>query len=155
MALNPKNRTRAITVEGTDIGVTRYKLYRKAFSRINESIEQGFYLEAIAIIESLISDRLESRLTFLKGSDFGFKTLGTLIRETKNVESDLYLKDLITNELNSWREIRNKAVHELPKLAHGDTSTWDDRIQALIPCAEDGRAILQAIHKRCRQLRRA
>ncbi|MBK8182926.1 MAG: hypothetical protein IPK63_08495 [Candidatus Competibacteraceae bacterium] len=70
MASNPKNRNRAIATADNNIGITRYQLYKRAYAKINESIKQGFYLEAISIIESLISDRLESRLTFLKGSDF-------------------------------------------------------------------------------------
>jgi hypothetical protein len=154
MASNPKNRTRAIATAGNNIGTTRYQLYKRAYARINESIKQGFYLEAISIIESLISDRLESRLTFLNGSNFGFKTLGQLISETNRVETDSQLKDFVTNNLDSWRLVRNKALHEMAKLADGDTSTWDDRIKALVPCAKDGLVILRAIDKRYKQLRK-
>jgi hypothetical protein len=38
------------------------ELFRKAFSRIEKSISRGFHLEAIAIIESLICDRLETSI---------------------------------------------------------------------------------------------
>lgn len=108
-------------------------------------MKQGFYLEAIAIIESLVSDRLESRLTFLKQADTSFKTLGTLINESKSLETDPLFKTLVTVDLNNWRELRNKAMHEMVKLASGDVSTWDDRVKALVPVAEEGLKILRAI----------
>ncbi|MFZ1324828.1 MAG: hypothetical protein WAT67_02175 [Candidatus Contendobacter sp.] len=154
MALKPKNRTRAIATAGNNIGITRYQLYKRAYARINESIKQEFYLEAISIIESLISDRLESRLTFLKGSDFGFKTLGQLISEINKVEADSQLKDFVTKNLDSWRFIRNKALHEMAKLEQGNILTWDDRMKDLAPCAKDGLIILRFIDRRCSQLRK-
>jgi len=42
----------------------------------------------------------------------------------------------------------------MAKLADGDTSTWDDRMKACVPCAKDGLVILRTIDKRYRQLRK-
>src|SRR3990167_3525749 len=69
MTSSSSPRKRAIATSDTTIGSTRYNLYKQAYSRINDATKQGFFLEAITIIESLISDRLESRLTFLKKHD--------------------------------------------------------------------------------------
>lgn len=64
----------------------RGMLYKNAFSRINLAMEQGFHLEAISLIESLVSDRLESRLSFLKQKDFSFEPLGSLIKEIGRIK---------------------------------------------------------------------
>lgn len=101
-----------------------------------------------------MSDRVESRLTFLKGKDFSFKTLGGLIDESRRIETDPALEDLITPRLDKWRKARNKTLHEMVKLAEGETATWIDCVQALIPVANEGRATLRAIDKRYRELRK-
>lgn len=148
-----RKRTRAIAVPGSNVGDARYHLYRQAYRQINQALEQGFYLEAITLVESLVSDRVESRLTFLKGTDFSFKTLGSLIAESKKVETDPVLKQLVTQRLDNWRDARNRALHEMAKLADGDAATWDDRVQSVIPVAEEGLATLRAIDKRYQELR--
>ena len=47
------------TVQNEKAG-ERYAVYATTLQRVNEAIEQGFFLEAIALIESIISDRLAS-----------------------------------------------------------------------------------------------
>ena len=147
-------RTRAVAASGSHIGGVRHHLYRQAYRQINRALEYGFYLEAITLIESLVSDRLESRLTFLKKTDFSFKTLGTLIAESKRIETDSALKELIAQRLDKWRNDRNRALHEMVKLADGDTATWDDRMKAVVPIAKEGLATLRAIDKRYKELRK-
>lgn len=152
MGTSTHKRTRAIAVPGSPVGGMRYKLYRQAHAQINLALEQGFYLEAITLVESLASDRIESRLTFLRQSDFSFKTLGCLIAESRRVETDQLLKDLVTQRLDAWRVTRNKSLHEMAKLADGDATSWNDRVQAVIPVAKEGLATLRAIDKRYKEL---
>lgn len=38
----------------------KFRAYRESWTRIKEAQKQGFYLEAITIEESIISDRLSS-----------------------------------------------------------------------------------------------
>ena len=130
----------------------RYHLYKQAYAQIKRAMEQGFYLEAITLVESLASDRIESRLTFLKGADFSFKTLGALIQESKRTETDTTLKYLVAQRLSTWRIARNKSLHEMAKLANGDTTNWDDRMRDVKPIAKEGLATLQAIDKRYKVL---
>ena len=154
MAIQPKKRIRALAIPGSIIGPARQHLYRQAYAQIKKATEQGFYLEAITLIESLVSDRLESRITFLKHTDFSFKTLGELIAETKKLETDTDFRDLVVTRLDKWRDSRNRSLHEMAKLADGDTSNWNDRVKTIIPIAEEGSATLRAIDKRYKQLRR-
>jgi hypothetical protein len=44
------------------VAQNRHEIYVKAFEHYSLAMDQGFYLEAIAIIESIIADRMESRL---------------------------------------------------------------------------------------------
>ena len=147
-------RTRAVAIPGSDVGGVRYHLYRQAYTQINRALELGFYLEAITLVESLVTDRVESRLSFLKKTDFSFKTLGTLIAESKKLEPDAVLKDLVTQRLDQWRDARNKALHEMAKLANGVATTWDERVQNVVPVAKEGLTTLRAIDKRCKELRK-
>jgi len=150
-----KERTRALAKEGNNVGQERYLLYKQAYGRINQSIENGYHLEAIAIIESLVSDRLESRLTFIKGADFSFKNLGPLINATRSDETDEELKSLIVNDLNAWRERRNRSLHEIVKKADGDASTWKERAVEIEQVAKDGLNILRKIDNKYKKLKRA
>ncbi len=150
-----ETRIRAIAEEGTNVGQERHLLFKQAYGRINHSMENGYYLEAITIIESLVSDRLESRLTFLKGTDFSFKNLGQLINAARNDETDDELKTLIIADLDSWREKRNTSLHEMAKKADGDASTWEDRVADIKQVAIDGLDILRKIDNKCTKLRRS
>ena len=136
-----------------ETGQKRYQLYKKVHERINESIEKGFHLEAISLIESLISDRLESRITFLKGNDFSFKTLESLIRRIEVEEDDREFKLIVLDELKEWKNDRNKALHEMAKMEINDTETWEERMVNVQKIAEDGKELLKKIKKREQKLR--
>ena len=155
MATTATPKTRAIATPGTGVGTARYHLYRMAYGRIKGAMDDGYYLEAITLIESIVSDRLESRITKLLGTDFSFKTLGALINKSKSVETDASLSALVQTDLDDWRQLRNEALHAMAKLANGDSSTWEDRMLALVLIAEDGIQVLKAIDSRCTALRKA
>lgn len=129
-------------------------MYKSAYSRIAESSKAGFHLEAITIIESLISDRLESRLTFVLQRDFSFQHLGSLITKARQVETDPTLLNLVDQDLDKWRKSRNKALHEMAKIADGDTSSWQDRVNGLVPISEEGLKLLKTIEKQIRALKK-
>lgn len=128
-------------------------MYRAAYARINEANKAGFHLEAITIVESIVADRLESRLTQVIGKDFSFQHLGSLITKARQVEEDPILYALIDKDLDNWRKSRNKALHEMAKIATGDTATWADRVAGLVPISKDGLALLRKITNRIRVLR--
>lgn len=146
-------RTRAIAHPGSQTAAMRAAMYRAAYARITEATKAGFHLEAITIVESIVADRLESRLTFVLGRDFSFQHLGSLITKARQTETDPILLSLVDNDLDSWRKSRNKALHEMAKIASGDTTTWSDRVAGLIPISKDGLALLRSIDKRIKELR--
>jgi biopolymer transport protein ExbB/TolQ len=151
MKITQAIRIRAIATEGSNVGTYRQDLYRNAFKRIKQATDQGFNLEAITLIESLISDRLESRLSFLLKEDFSFKTLGVLINKAKRIENNEELKLVITSDLNKWRNQRNSALHEMIKIQEGETPSWEDRISNLKNVSESGLKLLRKIDLLCRK----
>src|SRR4051812_30296289 len=99
-----KNRAVADGVSG--IGVHRYQLYRRAWERVQQSADAGYFLEAITLLESLLADRLESRASFLTGKNEGFSTLGKLIAIFRNHESVPEFRALV-ERIDDWRRRRN------------------------------------------------
>ena len=146
-------KIRAINLAGNSVGKQRQGIYQQAHEHIVIAMDSGFYLEAITLIESLISDRLESRLTYLLGTDFSFKVLHDLIKETQKNEADEILLNLVTIDLDEWRKQRNKAIHEMVKIVEGDTSTWEYRSNKLPAIATEGHALLRKIERRVQSLR--
>jgi hypothetical protein len=145
-------KTRGKAYEGEGYGDLRYRLFVAARKRIEKAIGAGYYCEAITIIESIIADRLESRLSYLKDEDFSFKNLGGLIKESRMLESNPDLLELM-NDLDSWREARNKAIHELVKIESGkELSSWDQRMQEMGQTADEGYRILKLIYGRVADL---
>ena len=137
-----------------NISQLRFQLYKKAHERINESIEKGFYLEAITLIESLISDRLESRISFLTDSNFGFEALGTLIKKIKVIEEDDEFKEIVSIELDRWRIKRNEALHQMAKIDIDNLQTWESKIIDLKEISINGNDLLKKIKSREQKLRR-
>ena len=106
-----------------------FERYRDAWRRINSAIKLGFYFEAIAIEESILSNRIISFLygvrklgqVTIRGRSPRFVCLIKLWREACE-ESRGYWQnpgDLI-DRVNAWRAKRNDAVHALTRAFPGE-----------------------------------
>src|SRR5207253_1609620 len=116
------------------------------------AIKENYPCEAIAIIESVITDRLESRLSYLERTNVGFETLGPLIQRLNRIETDTELRNML-GHLDGWRERRNVAIHELVKIESGAPgASWPERILALQNTADDGYELLKAVYTRVAEL---
>lgn len=141
----------------TNDGMQRHNLYASVLAKRKKAMEDGYYLEAVTLTESIVADRLESRLSFLKGEDFSFKPLGPLIIEAGKVETDEELKALVTDEengLEAWRKRRNNAIHELAKIEEDSSVPWGARYEEVRQCAESGYELFRKINARVNKLRR-
>ena len=76
-------------------GQEKYKIIKGAISHYNTAIENSFFLEATTLMESLISDRLESRLGELKKEQISFDTIGNLLDALRKLEEDTVLKEIM------------------------------------------------------------
>ncbi len=146
----------------------KYESYKEAWARIDSACENKFFLEAITIEESIISDRITSYLArpgsagLLQSKGNGphfhsLKSLNTKLR--KDVGGPVQhgdFKDLCAS-LEEWRSNRNTAIHAIVKSDPGTpTSPVEDFLADAEKCAEQGKKLARAIcawHKS--QLRRS
>lgn len=142
---------------------TKGERYSYAWTRIAEASAAGFYLEAITICESIVSDRLAS---FLHGCDdevTDTSPFSKLIKRAKKqldtpVKKQLDLKvswqtnkarlsteDLFA-DLDLWRKERNRCIHAIAKSSPGTgmTSSADfDRESR--QCAREGEKLARLV----------
>lgn len=144
---------RKINKPGNSVGKQRQALYANAYTRIDEAIKQGFFLEAITIEESIITDRLEARVAWLsEQTQREFRNLGPLVRilkgDDKNIkirESDPDMQGLLL-KIDKWREQRNEALHELVKFPDDvDEKCWEDFYSKTKNVAEEGKTLSRKV----------
>lgn len=104
-----------MTADTPQKGEIRRDRYQRVLVQYKRAMESGFYLEAVTLMESIISDRLESRATYL-GKTTGFDTLGKLCNI---LSSDTVLKDIIP-QIVDWKNGRNRILHEMSKIDASD-----------------------------------
>lgn len=104
-----------MTADTPQKGEIRRDRYQRVLEQYKRAMESGFYLEAVTLMESIISDRLESRATYL-GKTTGFDTLGKLCNI---LSSDTVLKDIIP-QIVDWKNGRNRILHEMSKIDASD-----------------------------------
>lgn len=155
MSKNVQNR--ALALPSNNVGGLRNETYKILISRMKKSIEDGYYLEAIALQESIIADRLESRLNFLsQSSNYSFITLDTLVRtfgDNKSIEPNLNLKNLVITQVKNWKEGRNKALHEMAKISDNDLLTWNEKQEKVKTIAEEGLVLFRDVDNMVRSLK--
>jgi hypothetical protein len=109
--------------------ISKYESYKYGFERISLSIENGFFLEAIAIAESIISDRLLSYLVYklqLSGNCSKLPNTRTsfkdLIKTWKNLDGTVAWKQRedLAADTDKWRNLRNECTHALAKSNPGN-----------------------------------
>ena len=120
--MKPKRKSQKSTAKHGN--VQKHDTYKEAFARIKAAINQNFFIEAIAIQEAIISDRLRSHLGHhkqLPDRDAFHELLKkwkTLGGNRKRITVSVDLPDLV----DLWREQRNNAIHGfVAKESHIDT----------------------------------
>ena len=113
------------------LGDRRYRRYCAAFDRVQHCVREGYFLEAIALLDSLIWDRLSSRLGYLTGELIPInRNLGVICSQlvgdsgTGGCERESAFRHAIW-QLKQWLTRRNDAVHATCKVFRVET-TKDD-----------------------------
>ncbi|MFD4356192.1 hypothetical protein ACFWPX_26830 [Nocardia sp. NPDC058518] len=106
-------------------GDRRARRYTAAFDWVMESIESGHYLEAVAVLDSLLSDRLASRSWHIRKvpptsrdtvKGLCVKSLNGLDKtDSPAVETDESFVAVIKS-IASWADARNEAIHATAKI---------------------------------------
>jgi hypothetical protein len=134
------------------IGNAKAILFRTAFERIDRAIANGFHLEAIAITESLICDRIESTISTITNKESYPDTLGPLLSQLRKLS--VYPDELI-HELDSWRRDRNLVMHQMVKITNSDTTDWRSRMKFARLTALAGKSILKDVQTNTNRVKRS
>ncbi|WP_338429931.1 hypothetical protein [Synechococcus elongatus] len=148
-------KERAIVEDNNMVGGQRRDIYKAVIEHADKACQAGFYLEAITLYESLISDRLESRIVFLDSSVSAFRSLGENISKLEKLESDEELKAILSGQLRNWKNHRNQSLHELAKIEKYDPRDWDQKVIDLPDIAAEGKALFRLIDACVRRLKKA
>ena len=153
-----KSQLRAKPANGN---AEKFEKYQEAWARINLARDQGFFFEAVAIQESIISDRLIGYLTELgvlmavgERREPGF---AKLIRSWRDAHPDPIrhgdFEDLQA-EVDSWRDSRNRVIHAIVRPQRvAFTVTIDEFLTDAADTADRGVALAKAVQDWTRKTR--
>jgi hypothetical protein len=141
--------------------------YTEAFGRIGAAMTDGFFFEAIAIEESILSDRIASFLIStgaLPTADVHRMSFSQLIQfwnfATRNPGSIWEQCDNLIGRVDGWRKQRNKYIHGLVKFPGDEVEveTTSSFIEGAKRAAASGAVLSQELwewRKRQVQLKRS
>lgn len=159
----PNTKVRSVnTGRHSAVAIAREDLYSHCNIQAKKAMDRGFYLEAIALLESMITDRLESRIAAIHGQDETcrtFRTIGYLLhgRGSKACKiqrlSGLLDKELAEPEdllvvyrrVEEWSAGRNTCLHQMVKLGGKASKNWAERIAYAKETAESGLKIFREL----------
>jgi hypothetical protein len=154
------------STEKPGIGQQRYALLKAAFTHAQAALLEGYPLEAIAVLESLITDRLGSMVHGSLGADVRLgHSLGALIKvaqanviapavvdgsidQTTSTQKAAFPNDIlvfVSTAMTRWWRRRSEAIHAMPKVRLTDMRSFQARHDALIAVAVEGIRILLAL----------
>jgi hypothetical protein len=124
----------------------KYYSYKEAWDRITSSIEKEFYLEAVTIEESIISDRILSYFKKTKNE----KLIKKLDKDSfynlieafkKDFPEPIKIKEIdnLQERLDNWRKSRNKIIHNIVRdKIYQEDFTIRDFINEAKECSQEG-----------------
>lgn len=123
----------------------RYKLIKSAMDQYSKAMKNGYYIEAIALMESAICDRMESTLNYMcQDENFSYSTLGKLV---DNARGKTYFSKDLLDSIQDWSKKRNDAIHEMVKLQPENNISFQEHYDTLKSCAEEGLALFNRLKK--------
>lgn len=135
----------------------REDLYHRAYSRVNKSTARGFHIEAIAILESLMCDRLENLLQAINPESK--VELGSLGKLYNSVNKEVEIPVLLLADLKQWNKARGQVIHQLVKISDVEAVNWRGRMAFARKTSREGKLILNELRKftdpKARQFRNA
>jgi hypothetical protein len=137
---------------------TKYESYHKAWSLIRSAQENEFFLEAITIQESIISDRLISYLSrpnapkpLLKNKNGLYPSFGQLIEQWRSEFPQGQHPDLI-DTVDNWRHSRNSLIHAIVKSEPGQpTQPINEFLENAEKAAQQGTKLAKDVSYWCRK----
>ena len=150
-------RIRQSVIDNSNIGTVRHDNYSGAIEKYHKAFADGYYIECISLMESLISDRLESLANQISESkEYSYCTLEKLLQYIDGNKQRPLINDEIhqcLEKLKSWKDDRNRAIHEMAKLSDDLDESFQMRYAKLDGIAKDGLVLFRELDNRIRKLR--
>lgn len=135
---------------GTPVARQRYELYKLANEQLKKAYGAGFYIECVSICESIIADRIEARLQFLRRDRMKpshVDSLGRLLKQIQDIEDEEQtdLREAYVL-IRDWGKARNAAIHQFVKVTdHNQQLCGRDRIRQAKTAAREGIRLMRVI----------
>lgn len=145
-------------IDNPDVRELRYSMYKQAWDRYNEAYNAKYFIECIAIVESLIADRMESLANEISSSSkFSYSTLEKLTEYLSGKKQASMLTEGIIQTIGKivvWKDGRNKAIHEMAKLSEDLSETFEQKYGELSQIADKGRELFNELNNEIRKFRK-
>lgn len=133
--------------EAAEKNMDKYDSYKLAYERIKLALKAGFPLEAIAIEESIISDRY---LSFLRrDSDRNYRGLWDLMNSVKTCCQKEHddVGETLASRVDSWRVQRNGLLHGIVKSDPRTAPQVDanEFVENAMKCANEGKTLARDV----------
>ena len=151
-------KVRALGEKGSVQNQLRYELYTEAFDRIKRGNEQGNYFEVVSLVDSIITDRLNSLIQHIRkdeDDDYEHQSIGSMVQiffseiKERNFNIDPDYKKLINDIWHTWVQDRNFVAHSFVVVTNANkTKNKEDRLEILKRCAISGEKYAKEVTRR-------
>jgi hypothetical protein len=118
----------------------RTSLIYKSLKRADRALSCSFYLESLALADSLITDRVRVIAQFSSDKRVEIRGVNNGVKNLQNAKVDIFDPDLIELTLR-WGKLRNSAIHGITKLHEFESMTWRRRLSESKLAAQEGVAL--------------
>ncbi len=137
-----KRRMQATTSE---VKLIKKRIWAMASIQLRDAMEEGYWIEAVAIEESMMVDAIESYLQKHYRED-KFLTLGdgiSAILQLNLVDKD----EALFIRARRWVNERNVVIHELMKVNKKAQLSWEQKMNNNLGVATEGQDLAKEIKK--------
>jgi hypothetical protein len=135
---------RALRSAAGDEPELRRDLRAHAEQRMAAAMSAGYFIEAVALQDSMISDRLENLLG-LHHEHVAMNSTGQLAHLSRTLNPDAF--DELAERVRHWAEHRNVVVHQMVKVGPTHADTWAQRMAEAQRTAQAGLALLAEVDR--------
>lgn len=150
---NGKFVQRIRPIDSPEVRAARAELIGMAVVQAKRAIDNGFYLEAIALLESLMADRIESILLRIGTEPPRLVTVNQGIKSLKDVEIQL-ADQTVLEEIKVWSHGRSKWIHEFIKISTSEELKWEVRVESAKEVAISGFALFNRLNASTKRFNR-
>lgn len=129
----------------SEVKQIKKRIWAMASIQLRDAMEDGYWIEAVAIEESMMADAIESYLQKHYKAD-KFLTLGDAIAAV--LQLNLIDKDeALFIRARRWVYERNVVIHELMKVNKRNQFSWEQKVNNNLGVATEGQNLAKEIKK--------